>query len=806
MRSPRRERAGGRAPRTDPGGARRGRPADRRRAALGLPARRRHHHAAPDGAARLRGRRPRRRADGQGPVRDLPRDLRRHGPELAVPVDLGRRPRRRRAEPAADADPHRSTHPHRPGRRLRVPVRAVQHRRPGPVPRRLLHGRLARLGVRVDAGPAAHRDLHGRRVRGRSAVGRDRRIAEGHDGRQRGDHDDHAQLDRDLDRHLAGQPQRAASEHGAEVRPCVARHRRGREAARLLGGPGAAGPPHRALRRARRAARVLGAAQPDGHGLRGARGRLQPRRGPCRGHLRGAQLRPRDGHLRSLRGPRRVAGRARLAVPGGAQRHRDIPDRLSRHRGRASRAQHRGRDAVRRTAVRRLADRDVGAQPRPAGVPARAGDRAHLHHPGPDRAARQRGHPRRVPVAVAKADPQAGLQAAGRRGGARMTARRVGWAGIALGFLAFFVAVPPLTVRTPIVPIVIGLLGMGAGVWAVAGGARRVGWGAIAAAAVGIAGGIAATQSGVGNLERVVVWSALFAAMLRYATPLIFASLGGLFSERSGVINIALEGMLLTGAFFAVLGADLTGTWFLGVLIGMAAGGALALIHAIFAVSLRADQIVSGTALNFLAFGLTTYLYLNRYGGQGTPTDLPAVPDVQLPLIEGIPFFGDIFGQVNLLIWMALALVVITWVVVFRTPPGLRLRSSGENPLAAETAGLSVVRTRYLAVVTSGMLAGAGGAYLSIGFVHSFSQNMTVGKGFIALAALIFGRWRPGGALMAALLFGFSTALAQRLPVFSPSAATLFQALPYVLTLIAVAGVVGRSIAPAALGRPLERS
>jgi simple sugar transport system permease protein len=148
---------------------------------------------------------------------------------------------------------------------------------------------------------------------------------------------------------------------------------------------------------------------------------------------------------------------------------------------------------------------------------------------------------------------------------------------------------------------------------------------------------------------------------------------------------------------------------------------------------------------------------------------------------------------------------VVTWVIVFRTPPGLRLRSVGENPLAAETAGLSVVKTRYAAVVISGLLAGAGGAYLSIGFVHSFSQNMTVGTGFIALAALIFGRWRPGGAMLAAMLFGFSTALAQRLPAFSPNAATLFQALPYVLTLIAVAGLVGRSIPPAAIGRPLDR-
>ena len=385
-------------------------------------------------------------------------------------------------------------------------------------------------------------------------------------------------------------------------------------------------------------------------------------------------------------------------------------------------------------------------------------------------------------------------------------ADRVGWAGIALGFLAFFVAVPPLTIRSAVPTIILGAAALAAAAWALRGGERRLGWGAVAAAVVGVAGGIAATRSGVGNLERVVVWSALFAAMLRYATPLIFAALGGLFSERSGVVNIALEGMLLMGAFFAVLGADKTGSWFGGLVIAMLAGGLLALVHAIFAVSLRADQIVSGTALNFLALGITSYVFLNTYGTQGTPDDLPRVPDVTLPGVESIPFFGDIFGQLNLLIWIALALVLVTWVVVFRTGPGLRLRSVGENPLAAETAGLSVVRTRYAAVVMSGVLAAAGGAYLSIGFVHSFSQNMTIGKGFIALAALIFGRWRPGGALAAALVFGFSTALAQRLPAFSPSAATLFQALPYILTLIAVAGVIGRSIAPAALGRPLERA
>lgn len=383
--------------------------------------------------------------------------------------------------------------------------------------------------------------------------------------------------------------------------------------------------------------------------------------------------------------------------------------------------------------------------------------------------------------------------------------KRAGWAGVALGLLAFFVAVPPLTIRSPVPILLLGVLGLAAAAWAIARDEQRLGWGAVAACVIGIAGGVAATKSGVSNLERVVVWSALFAAMLRYATPLIFAALGGLFSERSGVINIALEGMLLMGAFFAVLGADLTDSWFLGLLIGMASGGALALIHAIFSVTLRADQIVSGTALNFLAVGITSYLYLNRYGVQGTPSGLPAVPNVSLPGVDKIPFFGDIFGDLNLLIWVGLALVVVVWVIVFRTPAGLRLRAAGENPLAAETAGLSVVRTRYIAVVTSGVLAATGGAYLSIGFVHSFSQNMTVGKGFIALAALIFGRWRPAGAFAGALLFGFSSALAQRLPAFDPALATLFQALPYVLTLIVVAGLVGRAVAPAAIGRPLEK-
>jgi simple sugar transport system permease protein len=225
-------------------------------------------------------------------------------------------------------------------------------------------------------------------------------------------------------------------------------------------------------------------------------------------------------------------------------------------------------------------------------------------------------------------------------------------------------------------------------------------------------------------------------------------------------------------------------------------------LHAFFAIHLRADQIVSGMAVNFLAVGLTGYLYIDVYGQHGVRTDLPSIPDVHLDFLKDVGFVGPIFGQLNLMIWLALLLIVVSWVAMFKTPVGLRIRSVGEHPKAADTVGINVYATRYVAVVLSGMLAAAGGAYLSIGFVGSFGQNMTQGRGFIALAALIFGNWRPFGAAAACLLFGFSSALALQLKEYSESASVLFQALPYVVTLIAVAGVIGRSIPPAAVGRP----
>jgi ABC-type uncharacterized transport system permease subunit len=386
-----------------------------------------------------------------------------------------------------------------------------------------------------------------------------------------------------------------------------------------------------------------------------------------------------------------------------------------------------------------------------------------------------------------------------------LSPRVVAWAAIAVGIVAWFIALPPALVRTAVPSIVLGVAAVGAGAWVLGRGEKRLGWGAIAAGVIGAAGAIAATRSGTGHLEDVVTWSALIAAMLRFATPLIFGALGGIVSERSGVVNIGIEGMMLMGCYFGIVGADVGGSWVVGLLAAMVAGGVLALVHAVFSVTLRADQIVGGVAINLLALGITGYLFVDRYGDQGTPDNISRVPDVSLPGIKDIGFVGDAVGRANLLTWLGILLVVALAVYLFRTPGGLRLRSIGEHPRAAETVGLSVIRTRYLAVIASGVLSALGGAYLSIGFLGSFNQNLTAGRGYIALAVVICGRWRPGGALAFACLFGFSSALAQRLPTFSESGATLFQALPYVLTIIAVAGVIGRSRPPAAVGQPYTR-
>jgi ABC-type uncharacterized transport system permease subunit len=386
-----------------------------------------------------------------------------------------------------------------------------------------------------------------------------------------------------------------------------------------------------------------------------------------------------------------------------------------------------------------------------------------------------------------------------------LSPRRIGQLGIVIGALAAWIAFPPLETRTVWWSVVVAVPALVCGGYAIRRGERRIGWGACATGLIGINLGYLATVSGTTHLESVFVWSTLLATTLRYATPLVFAAIGGMFSERSGVVNIALEGMMLAGAFFGILAADKLGSWILGLVVAAVAGGVFAAVHAVFAIHLRADQIVGGTAINVLALGLTGYLFIDIYGDQGTPADISAIPNVTLPGLEHVYFIGPAIGKLNLMIWLAIAAVVISYIVMFRTPIGLRIRAVGEHPRAADTVGIPVYRIRYGAVILSGMLAALGGAYLTVGNVHSFNQNITAGRGFIALAALIFGRWNPFGAFAAALLFGFSSALAQRLQDYSQSAGVLFNALPYVLTLIAVAGVIGRAIPPAAVGRPYKK-
>jgi simple sugar transport system permease protein len=414
---------------------------------------------------------------------------------------------------------------------------------------------------------------------------------------------------------------------------------------------------------------------------------------------------------------------------------------------------------------------------------------------------------------VAAPSPEDSVTAlAARVGGIRWThPKTIGVVGILLGAFAFWLALPPLVARSQALPLAFGILAVAAGIWSWSRGERRVGGGAIAAGLLGIIFGILATRSSSEHLNQVVVWSALGAATLRYATPLTYAAIGGLYCERSGVINVALEGMLLTGAFFGLLGVDLShnwaggAAWVVGLGAAALAGMALATIHAIWAIHLKVDQIISGVALNFLALGITGYLFIDKYGDSGTPGNISSfgIPDIHIGFVRHWYFIGPIIGQMNLMIWLSFVLLIATWVIVFRTPFGLRLRAVGEHPRAADTVGISVYKTRYIAVIASGAIAAMGGAYLSIGFVHSFNEGMTNGTGFIGLAALVFGKWKPFNAWGAALLFGFSSALADRLPTaYGNQWGTLFQALPYVLTLIAVAGVIGRSIGPAAAGRP----
>ena len=292
---------------------------------------------------------------------------------------------------------------------------------------------------------------------------------------------------------------------------------------------------------------------------------------------------------------------------------------------------------------------------------------------------------------------------------------------------------------------------------------------------------------------------ALIFSTIRLATPLIFAGLGGMFSERSGVINIALEGLMLAGAFTGAVVTYEVGNPYLGMLAGMIAGAALAYIYALACIKFQADQVVSGMAINFLMIGLPAVISGAIYDSSGST-----------PQIDKIYLLPEYFNRLSLASILAFALVPVCWYVLYKTPFGLRLRATGENPAAADAAGVKVIRLRYIAVVISGVLAAAGGAYLSIGQSSLFTRNMTAGRGYIALAALILAKWRPWQTLFACLFFGLTEALTiqlgnLKLPSGESVPIQFIQIIPYVLTIIVLAGFIGLSRAPKALGIPYRK-
>ncbi|MCT8975895.1 ABC transporter permease [Clostridium sp. CX1] len=298
----------------------------------------------------------------------------------------------------------------------------------------------------------------------------------------------------------------------------------------------------------------------------------------------------------------------------------------------------------------------------------------------------------------------------------------------------------------------------------------------------------------------------IIASTLRMATPLIFAGLGGVFSERAGVVNVGLDGMMTIGAFFAVFGSYITGSPLVGILFAAIAGGLLALLHAFLSIHLRADQVISGTAINLFSTAFASFLIFKIFkkGGQ---TDIVTGLSYNIPAaIKEIPFIGPLIGGLNWFVILALILVFVSSFVLFKTPLGLRIRAVGEHPSAADTLGISVYKTRYLCVILSGVLAGIGGAALSIGMTPVYKEGMVSGRGFIALAAMIFGNWNPKGTMWACLLFAFGNALeinAQSLALNIPT--EIYTMIPYILTMLALAGFVGKTTAPAADGVPYEK-
>ena len=303
------------------------------------------------------------------------------------------------------------------------------------------------------------------------------------------------------------------------------------------------------------------------------------------------------------------------------------------------------------------------------------------------------------------------------------------------------------------------------------------------------------------NLESLI---SLFAAGVRLATPLVFAALGGILSERSGVLNIGLEGMMIAGTFGGYLGGLLAGDPWAGALGGVLAGALIGFFFAVTAVFLRADQVVLGTGINILGLGLTSYFYRAMYKS-GVSQFFPGFKVTPIPVLSEIPGLGPIFFQQIPLVYLMYFIVPLVAFILYRTTWGLKLRAVGEHPLAADTAGISVTGVRLLAVTLSGAFAGLGGAFLSVGQLSAFTEGLVAGRGFIALAAVIFGRWDPFRSTLGCLMFGLADALQLRLQGLGiPVPIEVFLMFPYLLTLVTFILFVSRVRPPAALGKPYE--
>lgn len=300
---------------------------------------------------------------------------------------------------------------------------------------------------------------------------------------------------------------------------------------------------------------------------------------------------------------------------------------------------------------------------------------------------------------------------------------------------------------------------------------------------------------------------AILAATLRMATPLIYAAVGEVFAERSGVINIGLEGFMLLGAFAGFATTFYTGSLALGLIAAIASGLVAGLLFALFTVTIQANQIVVGAAFNMIGLGLTGFLYRALFATSAQRgISVETFPPVPIPLLSRIPFLGEVLSRQNVLVYGALLLVPIAAFGLYRTAFGLSIRAAGEHPRAADTAGINVTVIRYVTVLIGGVLAAIGGAFLTLAHANQFVEAMTSGRGFIALAVVVFGRWSPWGALGASLLFGVFFALQLRLQAVSELAAPyqFLQALPYIATLLVLVGIHGRARVPKALGVPYK--